>query len=533
MKIILLILLGLVVVSCAQITTLTGGKRDTYAPRINAEKSLPKQGQLNYTNPKMTLVFDEYIVLKDPINNISITPQPNIKPTVTSKNKKLTLVFNEPLLENTTYSVSFNGAIADLNEGNDSLFQYVFSTGSFIDSLVFTGTVNDAFTNKGLPDVIVGLYPISDTSRLDSIPHLRKPTYVSQTDKDGRFKLNYIKTGNYQAFAYTDIDKNLLFNPATENLAFLDSTDCCFASLSDSNTFRLFKPVQTKTGLKSSSLEYPGKLTLIYYEDQPEPITLNNENLLLPEFTGAADSLVYWLTAPFKSGDSYIVAQSGNFDTIRPFMKNLPKKGELAPLKATNNLIENKILPNDTLSFTFNEPFKIINKEGIVFYDADSNKIAYQSNRKNVRTLQLIPESDSAKYLKIDSAAIRATLNNATNNVISLQYEKHPDKFFGLLNLTLQADSLSNYILELLTAKGVLVTSRTNMPVGVPVVFQNLKPGQYQLRLVNDKNGDGAWTTGSLTEKRQPENVYYYETPVKIRSNWDMDIEWILAPESP
>ena len=50
--------------------------------------------------------------------------------------------FNETLLPNTTYKLAFGNAISDLNESNVlQNFEYIFSTGSTIDSLKISGQV--------------------------------------------------------------------------------------------------------------------------------------------------------------------------------------------------------------------------------------------------------------------------------------------------------------------------------------------------------------------------------------------------------
>ena len=56
-----------------------------------------------------------------------------------------------------------------------------------------------------------------------------------------------------------------------------------------------------------------------------------------------------------------------------------------------------------------------------------------------------------------------------------------------------------------------------------------LDPGTYYLRVVDDRNGDGRWTTGDFARRRQPEAVRYYttekgESEIKTRANWEYDI---------
>lgn len=55
-----------------------------------------------------------------------------------------------------------------------------------------------------------------------------------------------------------------------------------------------------------------------------------------------------------------------------------------------------------------------------------------------------------------------------------------------------------------------------------------ITPGQYRLKLIADENKNGKWDTGNYFKNQQPEKIIYYENPIKMRSGWDLDIEWIL-----
>ena len=105
------------------------------------------------------------------------------------RDKKLKSHFNEDLDQNTTYTLSFNNAIKDLSEKNDSIFQVVFSTGAYIDSLSIFGIVTDGFTNAPLENFVVALYDKTTSTAFDSIPFKDRPIYINQTNKAGEFKM--------------------------------------------------------------------------------------------------------------------------------------------------------------------------------------------------------------------------------------------------------------------------------------------------------------------------------------------------------
>ena len=59
--------------------------------------------------------------------------------------------------------------------------------------------------------------------------------------------------------------------------------------------------------------------------------------------------------------------------------------------------------------------------------------------------------------------------------------------------------------------------------------FYYVKPGKYYLRCFFDHNGDGKWTTGSISPLRDPEEVYYYPKEIEARANWDTNETWDIT----
>jgi len=58
-----------------------------------------------------------------------------------------------------------------------------------------------------------------------------------------------------------------------------------------------------------------------------------------------------------------------------------------------------------------------------------------------------------------------------------------------------------------------------------------MHPGEYLLKAIKDCNGNGEWDTGDYLNKKQPEAIFYYKEKVKVRSNWDVEINWQLKQE--
>ena len=96
------------------------------------------------------------------------------------------------------------------------------------------------------------------------------------------------------------------------------------------------------------------------------------------------------------------------------------------------------------------------------------------------------------------------------------------DKYANLKVIT--KNSGQNPIIQLLNDKDEVIREKSEDANGT--LFEHLAQGDYYLRLYNDENNDGEWTPGDFKEKRHAEKVFYLNTKVHLRANWDIDQEW-------
>ena len=219
----LLMITLITVLSCARQGSPTGGPKDETPPVfINAD---PDTLATNVdVNIKEAIInFDEYVVLKEYSKNVVVSPSFQIPPIVTPQamaKKFISIKFQEELLPNTTYSFNFGDAVQDFNENNKlSNFQYVFSTGDFIDSLKIAGRVNSSYDFKLPEKVLVGLYKVNEEYK-DSIVLQKKPYYIARVNEKGEYQLNYLAAGKYKLIAFEDKVENVQFDFGKERFAF-------------------------------------------------------------------------------------------------------------------------------------------------------------------------------------------------------------------------------------------------------------------------------------------------------------------------
>ena len=513
--------------SCAQINPLTGGVDDDFSPRIDSAKTYPFNGQTNFNGDRVHLEFDEYIVLVKPNDNIVITPRTAINPAITSKNKTLNIEFNEALIENTTYTISFNRAVADLTEKNDSIFQFVFSTGNYIDSMSLNGSVTDGFTNKPSKNFLMALYPASTEGSFDSIPRKIKPTYIGQTDINGNFKMNYLKDGVYYVYAIDDKNKNMLLDP-NEDVAFIKQKSILINNETENIILKSFKPKSTQVKITRVNFGAPGKLDLIF-SNPADSFSISTSSPLLQEDTGDNDSLVYWLAQNPTAKMKFAINLNGELDTLKPLFKTNNQK--LSTVLINNNTINGKIFPIENLKLTLSEPIKLegINLEKIRIMKSDSTFIEPEFEIENLRTFVVKNKSEKPLTLQIDSAAFTSIYGNLNSTAQSIVYENHPINYFGSLVVNTDSVFLEKCIVYLIDVKGIAVDT---VEYSKTMTFKQIIPGEYQLQLIIDTDQNGVWTNGSFVETRIPEKVIYFNGLITIKSKWEMELDWLLKGEN-
>jgi len=217
----ILILLQIIIFSdCAKMGSLTGGPRDEDPPKLVS--SIPENYSLNFDGEKIEIEFDEYIQLENVNQELVVSPPIDGRPDVRLKNKSILIEIEDTLRPNTTYTLNFGGAIKDNNEGNPlTNFEFVFSTGDYLDSLSVSGRLLNAFDLKPSEEpVMIMLYD----NIYDSVVMKEIPVYIGKTSEDGNFRINNLKADTFKLFALKDANNNFLFDLPNEQIAFADTT---------------------------------------------------------------------------------------------------------------------------------------------------------------------------------------------------------------------------------------------------------------------------------------------------------------------
>lgn len=213
-----LALSGLIVSSCAKIGKPPGGAIDETPPvPISSD---PANYSTNYNQKKIAITFDEFVKLNNAYSELTVSPPLKETPTPFVRGKKIILDFPATDLDSSTYTIDFGQSIEDNNESNKlPNFQFVVSKMPYIDSFSISGKVIDAFTK--LPDEDK-LYVQLNSNLSDTAFRTVTPSYIGKTNTEGEFNINHIAPGVYNVFALKDANNNMLYDFATEAIAFSD-----------------------------------------------------------------------------------------------------------------------------------------------------------------------------------------------------------------------------------------------------------------------------------------------------------------------
>lgn len=511
----------------------TGGEKDETAPQVVSEKTIPLNRSVNFNSKTIVLVFDEFVKLNNPNEQIIISPAMEEKPDYVLKGKKLFIELNSELKPNTTYTINFGNCITDITENNPAAgLTYVFSTGAFIDSLSLSGTVTNSFTNAPEKNVWVLLHKnLSDSS-------LRKnfPDYLAKTDANGNYSLQNLSAGEYKIYALKDGNSDYKFSQPSEEIAFHSET-IVIGEKNEAVNLRLFSESAQKQYVKSSRFIWPGRLQLImnrpydYWNAEVLPydtMTRSKNHSIYKNALG--DTIDIWLrNKPNENTEEIKVLLSMKRDSVNPQRDTVTfrisdSKKEIAGLKLKHNGNKNFGL-YDVLKLKFDRPVAVYDSDKIRLYKKDSVFVEEVTKPLGYGISLVNTWEEKTDYkLILEDSAFHELFFGKYSQADTIRFSTVQKDFYGNIIAKIQVPE-GLFYLELIGA-GDKVVQKVLLTADQKTILEHLKPGSYKLRIFEDTNRNSSWDTGNLIEKKQPEKIHYYKEPIVIRSNWDFELTW-------
>ncbi len=569
----LLLLLIAIISACATVVRPSGGPIDTSPPE--ALSFSPENWSNNMTKKEVVIRFNEYIVLKDLLKHMVISPQMPENPIVTVKGKKLLINLPDSLKENTTYTMFFGDAVVDFTEGIPAHnFSYVFSTGDVIDSLQVEGVAVNAFDHSNYDELFIVLYKGNN----DSVLYNETPYYLTKAESSGKFYLNNLAAGEYQIYALKDANSNYIYDQPSEEVAFYESVIIPFHHsqfVSDDSLLQkikktepinlfVFTEIPKETKFISKKIYPPHKVELVF--NRPidnfdiQPMDFKPDSAWhFDVYSKNRDTITMYIMG---LGLDTINVRLANGDTNLDTLQLVLKKKERAAAKSRTGLFGGKKEKTDTvkvvkkkpkisfsnnirsahhffseMEFRFNVPLSKYDFDRIELYKERDTlwipvnincRITDEASKQKIRIKAKFEERKKYKLVVRNNTFY--DLYNATNDSLEKVFVTTEMREYGSLKLDIKYEGEYPLIVQLLNSKEGVVYEEVINASDI-INYKYLLDGKYKIKAIIDKNKNGKWDTGDLHQKILPETIHYINKIIDIRANWDNEQKWEIITE--
>ena len=533
----LLALLALVALleSCAAVAPPLGGPRDRTPPTRIA--SSPDSAARNVKQRFVRLEFSEPVVTKDLSKNLLITPQlsPDNPYKLREDRNSITLLFDKPLDENTTYSFNFRESVVDITEGLPAKNAYLnFSTGAVLDSGTVSGVVTDVLTAKPVAEASVGLYRQADTAGVKR----GRPYYTVLSDKEGKFTLGFLKSGPYKIYALADKNTNGRYDEG-EKVAYLPAPITIAGSPAGPPVALVLTEPDQRAPLVTSRQASPTQVRLSFGEGLREaklaPLGTSQAAPAIAEalqLTDRGRTVVLFKTPEVGDGRYLLTAtdSTGNVgrDTLQVKFSAPPanaKKATTPPLYSVEGG-PRTTFPKGQVVFQFVVPVRLAAGKPFGTLVEDSTRrrplrLPADGTLSPDRT-QLTVRFNARAKTRLDVVLDSTVISTVTGQPLRLRPLRlgiSEQDVSNSLSGTI-ATKAKSFELQLLDDK-LQVVSTLASPKG-SYSFTNIPPGTYRLRVLIDSDGNGRWRNGDPNLLLPPEPVYLHPRPQQVRAGFDI-----------
>jgi hypothetical protein len=529
--------------ACASQSMPTGGLKDITPPTLIS--SYPNDQSTNFNGDMVILEFDEDITTVKLQEELQISPfiEGTYKSTV--KKNILTLKFDKPFAENTTYTFSFGKGVVDFNEKNvPKNIKLAFSTGNKIDSLLITGTISSLMKGTTLENAMVGLYAYNDIEADSFDITNRRPLYFSLTDSVGRYAIENIKSGKYKVYALAEPKdkRDYVYNKNTELIGFYEEPLQIGTSYSgvdfkviryDILPFRLsaarqrgqYFEIKFNKNIADYTIKYQdeGKKvdydTLFYPVIQDEYINFYNRNM------NTEDSISAIMSFTDSIGNTIDTTLTVEFGKVRKLRESAFTIREEPP--SATPIIPAKELD---LKLFFNKPVLVMQYDSIIIgFKGDStgsrttaSDWEFNKNKTElsfIKKIELSTDKDEGFQLQIRSNTFVSIENDTLKDAKNLVYFKGDESSYGIISGQVLG-KYDNFIIEVIDDKGKVEQTIQNTR---EYRFENLSTGKKTMRIRIDENGNGKWDNGDFEKRILPEPVMHLGKELELKANWEFE----------
>lgn len=504
---------------CARQGYPSGGSKDSKPP-VSLGTS-PANESRNFKARQFYIQFDEYVVLKNAEQNVIVSPPMAQKPEFTTKGKGVLVKLKDTLQPGTTYLFQFKEAVADFTEGNLlPSFEYVFSTGEGMDTMMIAGRVEDARNGKPWKETVTVLAYMGD----DTVA-----SRVTRADKDGHFAFHYIPSGDYRLVALEDKNRDLAVGN-DEAVAWLEQSFAAADSVDSSGAplLRISAPQQSRQRVVKSEMPSSGRITIVTALPMQHP-TVNGE-AVEQRLNAKGDTLSIWCLNPKCDSTVIILTDEGLQDTLKLRYRKPRRPSAQSQQKPPlmQSLCAGQSAWFDRLYLAFANPIVTVSDsleiEVLCVKDSSVSRARAEVDSTGLRARILASLKADEDYSMRIPAGMFTDIYGTVSD--SMRFSLKP-KDYAILTVQLENTTGLPLVVEMLDAKDTVVQRKAvgNMQT---LQFDHVVAGNYRLRAILDADSNGRWTEGDYRLRRQPEEWVLFEKTLQLRERWEMEEKWTV-----
>ena len=533
----------LLFVSCAAIMPPPGGPKDETPPEL--VKVTPPDGTTYFEGGKVELLFSEYLDESSYERAITVLPLLSQKPEIIFKGNRLIIDFPDSLSLNQTYIISISRDLSDehkvkLSQG----IQVAFSTGPKIDKGLISGLVDYE------KDASLNLWKIQNGN--DSLAFYKRiPDYVIDASSEGFYEFKFLSPGQYRIAA---VDRLVAGTPIVPDrfvygLSWVSNIELGSQDNIKNVNMKIPKMLGGIKMINAESLQgLWGRITFsesigsLINEIQLKIIDEDSLNQGANLFEDPNDNTkIYFLLDSTLNG-----SVSLQLDETKKWNSTLIESGsiqlKMEPSIDTTDLTI--IQPNAKYRLNPEEmnvkPLKIIfsnlvergkDKYSIILLK-DSVNIPYSLEWDSPIALNLLPHENwkpQTNYeLQLLSKDFPPVFGRALkDSLTSINFKTSDYQGFGNLIINTISEEEENIVAKLEKMEKPYYTFRSVVNLDGETVLDKIPEGNYSLTFFQDSDNNMQYSYGTIDPYKSSEWFYNFQDTVKIRSNWDIELQEI------
>lgn len=537
----MLVFTALIIIKCANQLPPSGGDVDRIPPEV--VYAYPQTGTTNFADNRLIIEFSEYVDRRSVQDAVFISPAVEGGIEYDWGGQELEIIFEEPLKENTTYTVTIGTDVKDINNNNNmaEAFTIAFSTGDEIDK----GSISGLILDDAAAGALIYAYVV-DSDTLNPLED--KPGYISQVGPKGKYAIPGLGEGTYRLFAVKDDLRNLIYEIEDDSYGaphkeiLITEDDTTFTGLN----FRLTKEDTSKPFISNVTMTDRYHF-YVEFTEHIDSSKIAADDFYIYDSTNNIRYGFAYLYAGNKGGDKLYLALGDTLaepDNIylinetltdmrgnRTGAQSYPVAYNESPDTSAPKVIKTETeydrkvdFENPWLLFRFDDGFDTtLAKQGIVLTDLKDNEIGSDISFPDDGSFLIESNSDlkpNAGYkVDIELANIVDAAGNSADTLYRYEFTTVNELDFSGLSGRVNAAAGNDVYVVINKADKESNTYKTKS-VNNSFNFPRVVPGKYVIWSFIDADSSGNYSYGSIMPFEPSDKFVVYPDTVNLRARW-------------